>query len=382
MKLRDKTLIGKELFELYLERNGDQAVYAEVADKYQITVSTVRSYLSQYRKRTVSPKPTLKEADLYDNILRELQVIAGARSARIKPEIEEPSMLYDTNLISQLLKLKKVRDLIKYATETSYNVTELLKQTERAIDGGFIDKREILKLKKISAVLEGRREDITNNRREFAIKIKQRQTENKHLNTIESIIETCLIEGNHNFYNLLIENDMSEHIFEKYYPLLEEGNDNQKLLFSKYNLVLEEERKNHEEVYFKVLDYLKNGIEKNGSITAFNLLDYYELTTMDPKEFQKRGHKFIYEDKLRRYDYNLVANFFQTYNNSFRVLTEEEALDYFYAVDGREVTLEEKQYIINYLQNVLGVKLYVAVYQCACEAAIKGQLKTNALAFE
>ena len=52
-------------------------------------------------------------------------------------------MLYDTNLISQLLKLKKVRDLIKYATETSYNVTELLKQTERAINGGFIEPREI-----------------------------------------------------------------------------------------------------------------------------------------------------------------------------------------------------------------------------------------------
>ena len=125
MKLTDKTLIGKELFKLYLERNGDQSVYAEVADKYQITVSTVRSYLSQYRKRTVSPKPTQKELEIYDSILKELQVIAGARSARIKPEIEEPSMLYDTNLISQLLKLKKVRDLIKYATETSYNVTEL-----------------------------------------------------------------------------------------------------------------------------------------------------------------------------------------------------------------------------------------------------------------
>ena len=382
MKLRDKTLIGKELFKLYLERNGDQSVYAEVADKYQITVSTVRSYLSQYRKRTVSPKPTQKELEIYDSILKELQVIAGARSARIKPEIEEPSMLYDTNLISQLLKLKKVRDLIKYATETSYNVTELLKQTERAINGGFIEPREIAKLKKISTVLEGRREDITNNRRDFAIKVKQQQIQNKHLNTITNIIETCLIEGNHNFQTLLIENDMSEHIFEKYYPLLKEGNDNQKLLFSKYNLVLEEERKNHEEVYFKVLDYLKNGIEKNGSITAFNLLDYYELINMDPKEFQKRGHKLIYQEKIQRYDYNQVAKFFETYNNSFRVLTEEEALDYFYAVDGREVTLEEKQYIINYLQNVLGIKLYVAVYQCACEEAIKGQLKINTMVLE
>ncbi len=368
MKLTDKTLIGKEIFEAYLNRNGEQSIYAEIANKYSISISTARKYLSLYRKRVVSPKPNEDDLIKYETILKKIQKNQSLND-------------YDTNLIDELLKLKKVKDLINYATITSYSATELLNQIKKSTSSEKLTSNNILKLKKISSVLETKREDITKNRRDLANKLRKQNLIKKHLKTIKEIIEICLIEGNHNLKKLLDEKEIKKETFFKYFPYLNKGNEEEINLYQKYSEVLKLDEKEHEDVYLNVLYYIKNGIEKNGVITAFNLLDYYRITKINLEELQKRAHKLI-NDKIQRYDYDMVGRFIKTYRNSNLILSKEEALDYYYSINGREITTEEKEFLINYLENNLKIDLNVAVFQCGCEEIIKNQFVAKTLSFE
>ncbi|MDD2409203.1 MAG: hypothetical protein PHD03_00565 [Bacilli bacterium] len=377
-KITEKTLRGKEAFELYIKNNGDQSIYAYLTNKYGLAVSTIRGNIYHYKNRVISPKPTKEEIELYEEIVRMKHTQIAKRV--VSSYQEKISDNFDKDLINDILNIKYTKELITYAIKSQYMISEMFKNIDSAIKYYGYNEEEVSKLNKIKEVIELNRKLINDDRRINAREKVTSINNEKNVNIIGNILEEVLIKGIENLEKIILDSGIRRSTFDKCLPLLANGTELEQTLYNQYNTLLANENKLLEQNYLQMIYYLTNGIIKNGINTYFNLLDYFRMTRLNPIEFQRQGHKLIKSNIITRREFKLVYSFFKLYETSIRILSHEEALDYYYSISGVTVTREQKEMIINYLENELGIKLYTSVFQSACDELLKGTLIIKSLA--
>ena len=63
--LLDKTLKGKEAFNLFINNKGDKTSFIFLEKKYGLTKNEIKELIYYYKNRVVSPNPTEEELKLY-----------------------------------------------------------------------------------------------------------------------------------------------------------------------------------------------------------------------------------------------------------------------------------------------------------------------------
>ncbi len=374
-KITERILRGKEAFELELKNEGDQSIYNFMANKYDVTEGTVKSYVSDYKKRVISPKPTKEELQLHEEIIKNKHSMA-IKSSRI---IEKVLDNIDQEFITDILDINYTKDLINYIIDSQYNVIEILKKIDSAIKFNDYLEEDLNKLNKTKEVIEINRKNINdkkiiNNREKVTNKKNQKQ-----IIEVCKILEQALNEGIENLDKIYLKGGMTRSAFDKVLPLLANSNEIEQTLYNQYYIELANQNELLEQNYLEMLYYFENGIEKNGSKTYYNILDYYQMTRLNPREFLRKGLKLIKDNIITRREYELISKFFSLYESAVRILSHEEALNYYYSLGGVTPTLEEKEFIIDYLENKLGIKLYNGVFECACDELLKGNLIKKSL---
>ncbi|MDD3895571.1 MAG: hypothetical protein PHP49_00875 [Bacilli bacterium] len=375
-KITEKTLRGKEAFELYIKNNGDQSINKYLINKYGVVESTIRGYIYHYKNRVISPKPTKEELELYEEIVRNKRTQTAKRV--VSSYQEKILENFDQDLLNDILNIKYIKELITYATKSSYTIAQIFENIDSAIKYHEYNEEEINKLNKIKAVIESNHKLINDDRR---INNREKTSINneKDIRIICDILEAVLIEGIENIDNIIISSGLSRSKFDNSLPKLVNGSELEQTLYNQYNTILINENELLKQNYVYMVDCLKNGIIKNGINTYFSLLDYFRMTRLSPIKFQRRGHKLMTNNIITRREYESVCMFFKLYQNSYRILSREESLDYYYSISGVAVTREQKEMIINYLENELGIKLYTCVFEYACNEVLKNMLVINSL---
>ncbi|MDD4705820.1 MAG: hypothetical protein PHS24_01220 [Bacilli bacterium] len=378
-KITEKTLRGKEAFELYIKNNGDQSIYTYLTNKYGVAEPTIRGYITHYKNRVISPKPTKEELELYEEIVKIKRTKIGKRV--VSSYQGEITNNFKKDLITDFLNIKYIKELVAYAITSPYAIEEIFKNIDSAINYSEYNEEEINKLNKIKEVMEINRKLINDERR---INVREKFTSiknEKNINLICDILEEVLIEGIENLNPIISSYGISRNKFDSSLPKLANGTELEQALYNQYNILLLNENELLEQNYLYMVDCITNGIIKNGISTYFNLLDYFRMTKINPIEFQRRGYKLMKNNIITRREYESVCNFFKLYENSLRLLSHKEALEYYYSISGVPVTKEQKEMIINYIENELGIKLYTGVFENACDEALKNMLVTNNLAY-
>lgn len=381
-KITAKTKRGKEAFELYIQNEGDQSTFTYLTKKYGLSVSTIRGDIYHYMNRVVSPKPSNEEINLYKEIVRKNQFNLGKKNAAFLYEkaAETRANNYNEALINELLDIKYVSDLITYLVNSESPVSEVQKEIDKALN--INTSEEFSKLDNIKNIIDKNHLVINENRRlKSRNKISASNKEN-YIRQVTSILEEMLIEGFDKLDSIIIKSNINRYTFDKCLPLLANGNEEQQLLHTQYYNELAKDDKLLEENYLNMTYYLENGIEKNGIKTYYNILDYFRMTKVNPVLFQRKGYKLMKDNVITRTQYNLVCTFFERYDTSIRVLSYDEARDLYYSLSDEVISIEDKENIINYLENEVGIKLYTGVFLAACEEVLRGTLTFKKLARE
>lgn len=302
--LLDKTLKGKEAFNLFINNKGDKTSFIFLEKKYGLTYKEIKDLINNYKNRVISPKPTEEELKLYNDIINKKET---------KKEVTEPTSLeFDKHLIEDLLHLKFVSDLIKYSLDSYYQLEDIIKNINNALNNN-LEERNKLKLIKIKETLneEKNKEYIINNKI-----VKERESSNT-INTdivikeISIILEKLLTSGLDKIDIYIDQSSINNQTFLKNLPLLEEGNNYEKTLYKEYNKALKKHDYEIELYYKEIINNIKKGIIEKNIQRKFNQLDYYKLTNLSPKYFLKKGLDLVQNNIITEEDYKQVENFFK-----------------------------------------------------------------------
>ena len=381
--ITEKTKRGKEAFDLYIKNEGDQSTFTYLTKKYGLSVSTIRGDIYHYMNRVVSPKPTNDELKLYKKIVKFRQYNLGKKNATFLYEkaAQNRDIKYNDELIEELLSILYFNELNTYLINSKYSTNDIFKEVEAAIKIKD-SETELDKLNKIQSFIENNRKDLNDKRRLNTRHKTINSNKEKNIKEIANILEEMLIEGFDKLNSIIIKSNINRYTFDNFLPLLASGNKLEQTLYTQYNNELANDEILLEDNYIKMIYFLENGIEKNGIKTYFNILDYFRMTKVNPDIFLRRGNKLIKENRIKRIQYNLVRSFFELYDTSFRILSQNEARNYYYSISGTVIGTEDKEKIINYLENELGLKLYTGVFIAACEEVLKGTLSFKKIALE
>lgn len=303
-ELLDRTLKGKEAFNLFINNNGDKTSFIFLEKKYGLTYKEIKDLINDYKNRVISPKPTEEELKLYYNIIN--------KKEETKAQEETVSLEFNKHLIKDLLHLKFVSDLIKYSLDSYYPLEDIIKNINNALNNNLTEK-EKLKLIKIKDTLnkEENKEYIINNKI-----VKERENSNQIntdiiINEISIILEKLLTSGLEKIDIYIDQSSINNQTFLKNLPLLEEGNNYEKTLYREYNKALKKHDYEIEIYYKEIINYIKKGIIEKNIQRNFNQLDYYKLTNLSPQYFLKKGLELIQNNIITKEDYKLVESFFE-----------------------------------------------------------------------
>lgn len=155
-----------------------------------------------------------------------------------------------------------------------------------------------------------------------------------------------------------------------------------------YNLYYEKIEKIRNQNYAILMNFieniiflLKNGITINDKTRPFDLLDYYKITTLDRNKVLKLIKSNEHYDEE---EYRLFLNFTRKYTSSTllkehdikRILTEKHEIIIQNSGIKKEITTEEKLFVINYL-NFYNIPLYDTIYFIAIRRYINNELNLD-----
>lgn len=231
----------------------------------------------------------------------------------------------------------------------------------------------------------------------FEYKNRQKQLENelkkieKVKNNVESILENAknivnqfINSSYENIKQFCISINLKEEKFNEYINLVKE---NDLDLYEKYKAKVNAVHSQNFAILSKfvenIFNFIKNGIEENGVKRDFDLLDYYQLTSMERATFLD-----IAKRNLKKDDINKILKFLRKYNSSKKltksnleqIFEEKTIVGIEFDEDkrpipgtGRLISKEEKQKIIDYLKEN-NIPLYDDCYNIALRRYINGTL--------
>lgn len=209
---------------------------------------------------------------------------------------------------------------------------------------------------------------------------------NKNENSFEEAINTIKLFINSEFESVedfCNEYNININKFKTYINTVKEQDSNLYNLYIKKTTLIKQ--KNYAiiiSICKNIIDNIKNGVSENGEIRPFDLLDYYRTTTYDRTTILK-----VLKD-VAPPDAKLFITFLRKYPNSIlldsrkikEILNSKQVIGIEFDKDGKpivgsghEITIEEKEYVINYLKDN-NIPLYDDVYNIALRRYINGNL--------
>ena len=196
---------------------------------------------------------------------------------------------------------------------------------------------------------------------------------------------TNFIEGNYYSINdYCLKYNIKKEKFDEYLKLIEE---NDIELYNKYSAKQEFKRNQRYaklcEKNKKIVELIKNGIEEDGKIREFDLLDYYNNTKSSLNDFMTSLNGLLTTEEYRiiktfisknQNDKGLTPfNINQLYNTKTVVGVNFDEKGKIIEGSGREITKEEKQNIISYL-NSRQIPITKITYNIAFRRWLSGNL--------
>lgn len=209
---------------------------------------------------------------------------------------------------------------------------------------------------------------------------------NENENSFEEAINTIKLFINSEFESaedFCNEYNININKFKTYINIVKEQDSNLYNLYVKKTTLVKQ--KNYAiiiSICKKIIDNIKNGVSENGEIRPFDLLDYYRITTYDRTTILK-----VLKD-VAPSDAKLFITFLRKYSNSIlldarkikEILNSKQVIGIEFDKDGNpivgsghEITIEEKEYVINYLKDN-NIPLYDDVYNITLRRYINGNL--------
>ena len=184
--------------------------------------------------------------------------------------------------------------------------------------------------------------------------VKQTETktekEEKHddkdrIKRAQYIVKEFVKKDDNNVMPILIDNDISKIKFRTYVDVVSQTN---KELYSKYKEKLQ-----------KIIDVMSNVIDKeiteNGITRKFDIIDYLNITDMEPKDIssvvgKKSRLLFLKFNKFNEFSFRNEEDFESKVFSEIRIFGAEfDKYNNYIEGTGRLITDEEKQEIINYM---------------------------------
>ena len=302
----------------------------------------------------------IQEYKIYD-LIKEYTIVYKKMDKETVREYLVGSFVDERRTNSNLFKIYKdlsiemnLTDLKKYFNDCNYKFS-YIKNTLRTYEYlFFVDEINNIKANfktyEEYIQLEGRKSQIKTLDEKKNINRKN----NKNAATI--IITKYLAEENISFSRFLNDNNISENMFTEYVSVIKEHN---KELYEKYVLLRSKkekisrniEREQLEEVSIKI----RNGIEENGEIRDFDIIDYLSITKV-PLSFAYKISKNTYNEELKKFAFKHIDA--EKYNRyEYDALKTEKRIVGFkldskgriIEGSGREITDKEKEELIEYL---------------------------------
>jgi hypothetical protein len=233
--------------------------------------------------------------------------------------------------------------------------------------------------KKLQSIYEAHKEYVnikSKNERELYIKQQKDEIEQERKEKAPIACQTLLAFINSNYKDIASfcsQNRIDENDFAKYTDIVKTYDE---ALYQKYIEKVEKLRVQRyailSHIVRNIVTYIIDGIKVNDQNNrAFDLLDYYSLTKLTLKEFSEICENICSIDQLR-----LVKKFTNDNGNNHYIDKEKRFYREKITINNREVTIDEKRLIVNYLENQ-GFPLYDRIYSLAIKRYIKGTLFIN-----
>lgn len=350
--LEDMEIVGKYVIERCLEI-GRRKAQESLSLEFGIGASQISKLIESYYNLIKS-----KDINEYENLKNKLQENANKNR---KESIYDTNYNSKTNVIlKKILESRKLSEVIEImdSSEFDYNTLKnqvwnfsLYNNNPKVVDKELTKRLEAYRNYKNSQINKKR------------ILEKEKNDEEKRKRYLEegSIKIQEFLESNLTLNAYLKEKNISFDQIQKYVQIL--ADENSEL----YNIYKQRTSENLKENYKDITDkikqivyYIKNGIEVNGEIIPFTILDFHLINVNSSKTILKLAEKV-----LNDYDFSILNNFFRKNKYGFehdhsakqeiinsinRVNVQKDKEGNLILETGEEVSLETKNNVINYLK--------------------------------
>ena len=366
-----KVLKSQEAFYAFLKTSTNPSAVVDLAFKYNTDPESIRTAAFKYAKRTEYPFPTEGE----------LITFKAVNEYRLESNKKERM---DFTYVEQLLKLQSdlVSDYLDFIIEGELGITAALYKIDLYLKYNIDKPEDLKKLNLIQSHLVDNTDYIREERKVRKSNIINNKSRNINVEKIAQILEEFLIDGSVSIKALLNKYSLSENLFNKNLNFLSEGSLKEQILYQEYQEYIKNEKEKNAKIIKLMNHYFKNGIEKNGEMAKFNLLDYYRLNNERPDTFISKSWTAFREGLFTRLELTKVINFFEFSTNNSALCKEEELIKYEFSLNGATITDEVvKMQLVKYLKG-LGLPLHLNLYYCAYEEYLRGLLPLNNLTLE
>lgn len=156
-------------------------------------------------------------------------------------------------------------------------------------------------------------------------------------------------------------------------------------LYLKYKEKIDKQKSNRfaiiSENIKRIIEYIKNGVQEDNNLSReFDIIDYYSITKLNFEEIEKMGKNILSNEELR-YLRTFISknkmvkpiNLNQIMNEKNIVGVQTDEKGNIIEGTGREITIDEKQEVINYLNNN-NIPINTKTYRIALKRYINNNL--------
>ena len=370
----EKELVLKELYKISSKDKFSLKTTKEMSEKLKITQNKYFDLLREYMVNYLEyNKSELPDFETYNKIKGDKVRSKNEKLLNLYKKIIDFDLKDDMSSLAELIEC------------SGYNITAL--NENFYLYQKFYTEEESKKFKDTySKYREYRSNKLKLKRKEKRIEEEKEKLKGKY-EEASNIIISYLKSNNISFMDFLINNNLTEEEFNDYLKSVMYNNEE---LYKKY---LDVKDKKEEEYQNKLNNIIKeigsrlvNGYEENGVKRKFDIIDYYLITKIPLSNLLSLSEK-----KLTKQQFYLLKKLKTNYKNSekYNSLEEKEILEGRRIVGikldengkmiegtGREITIEEKENVMNYLkENEISINRMT--YNAALKRYLDGFLTFN-----
>lgn len=356
----EREITIKYIYEKFIENEG---IIGSLLNEFKLTPKQIEKYVKEYYTKNQNQESTRfnKKKAIYSYVLDKLQ--------KLNTDSEIISLLDSSGMKINYLKRCINPYIIIYNepnTFEEYKKEEVMFLKKLDIYSNYLSQRKKEQQKKIKEEEKQKNED---ENLEEATKYISMFIETKEFHSIKSFFDFIKIDiKTFNNYVNIIKNRNQE-LYEKYKEKIENN--------MKQNFAI------NASIVKKIILMLKNGIEENGALRKFDILDYYQNTKLSFDNFTKIAVQICSKQEL-----NLLKKFIKD-NSKYTIDTThieetimKEKVEINYQLDKNGMPIpgtgeifddESKIKIINYLKRNK-IPLNMKTYNLARRRYINGIL--------